>query len=106
MSFGLVRRYVSLFRPVILSTVRTITEHPAASTRRSSFSHGPQAPGAYSWNQTGRPSALLTSSIGTEVDEDRICNVPRCLAAAATANSPSRQYPLSPPVGHRKMGLS
>ena len=45
-SFGRVRRNVSLLRPVVLSTVRAITEHPAASKRRRSFSETSQELGA------------------------------------------------------------
>src|SRR5579859_4683626 len=45
-SFGRVRRYVSLLRPVVLSTVSAITVHPAASTRRSSCSQASHVLGA------------------------------------------------------------
>ena len=45
-SLGRVRRKVSLLRPVVLSTVSAMTEHPAASTRRRSCSQASQVLGA------------------------------------------------------------
>ena len=46
MSFGRVRRYVSLLRPVMLSTVSAITLDPAASTRFNNASLASQEFGA------------------------------------------------------------
>src|SRR5258705_13479066 len=96
-----VRRYVSLLRPVVLSTVRASTVTPAASTRRRIFSQASQDVGAYNCCQTGRPSSWMTSSTGVEVAVDRTCKVPCALADRATASSPSGENDFSPPVGQK-----
>jgi len=52
------------------------------------------------------PRAAFTSSTGVEVSVERICKVPRALAARATSSSPPMLKNFSPPVGQRKIGLS
>src|SRR5207247_10905495 len=66
-SFGRVRKYVSLLRPVVLSTVSNTTVEPAASTRSNNCSQASYLLGAYNWYKNGRPNALFTSWIGVEL---------------------------------------
>jgi hypothetical protein len=65
------------------------TGHPAASARCSNRVVTAKLSEVYSWNQTGLPRALLTSSIDRVACVENSCRWLRFFAARADATSPS-----------------
>lgn len=99
------RSAVTRFEPPGLSTVKTSTGHPVASTRRSTAASTSQFPVAYSWNETGSPRALTTSSMVVDATLESTNRCWRAAAARATASSPSEWKARWLPTGARRTGV-
>ena len=91
---------IGIVDPSATQQLACIVQSPGAVATSGTYERG--------WHlidpHTGRPSALVTSSIEMPVEVDNICGAPRARAARATPGSASVCMEPCPPVGQVKMG--